>query len=64
MKISTTQLTIIQNSDSKPEQVSLDEACATILQFGLSEHKYRNLTEQVNTKVKGLNWELEKFRVC
>ena len=53
----------IQNVDFKPERNSLDEDLATLLYLNLTEHQFRNLHAQTNAKIKGLNWQLEKFKV-
>ena len=54
---------VIENADFVPEPVSIDECLSTILELDLTSDCYRRLTARVNEKVKGLNWELEKFRV-
>ena len=53
----------IQNFDFKPERNSLDVDLATLLYLNLTEHQFRNLHAQTNVKIKGLNWQLEKFKV-
>ena len=53
----------IQHADDKPTKFSLDHDLACLLYYNLSEHVYRGFTEEVDSKVKTLNWELEKFRV-
>ena len=53
----------IQNADSKPEKHTLDHDLATLLYYKLTEHQYRGIFDDVNTAVKNLDWQMEKFRV-
>ena len=49
--------------NSKPEKHTLDHDLATLLYYKLTEHQYRGIFDEVNTAVKNLDWQLEKFRV-
>ena len=53
----------IQNADSKPEKHTLDHDLATLLYYKLTEHQYRGIFDDVNTAVKNLDWQMEKFRI-
>ena len=53
----------IANADFRPKPYSLDECVSILIYYRLPSEVYRNITHNINEKVKGLNWELEKFRV-
>ena len=53
----------IANADFRPKPYSLDECVSILIYYRLPSQVYRNITHNINEKVKGLNWELEKFRV-
>ena len=53
----------IKNYDFKPERDSLDEDLAQILYLNLTEHQFRFFHSHINTRIQGLNWQLEKFKV-
>ena len=53
----------IANADFRKKPYSLDECVSILIHYKLPSEVYRNITHNINEKVKGLNWELEKFRV-